>query len=581
MKKERGIYLILCLGLLTYVVLRAIHVPLVHDEVATYIHYVHQGEFIPGDALVDANNHILNSFLSICADRLFGTSPLSLRLFNVLSFFVFAFYLFRLAFRVEDKLLRWGFIVALLGSHYLLEFFALSRGYGISMAALLGLIWHMQRYLSDHRSRDGVMIFVWLLLGLSANFSLLFVMLLSTGVLFIDKLINKRGSWVLILLMLAVLACGVKYTLKLKAVGALYYGQGPSFWAVTMQTLSRYLGGDDRVLPFIFAAIAIGCTLVYLLRPFSLKGFLRSDWIYHILFIGSICGIFLAHFLFDTNYPEDRVGLYLYPLLIGAFIVSLNHLKSRWPQLRFLVLVLLFFPIHFLVNANLDHSDFWFRERVPEEFYSILEKEFEEREGAITLSGYHTSALTYFMGAHLAGQEVPPMASFDFPSDNSDFLLLRGMHEVTYDMEAFELLSTDSPSGNTLWKRKDLKQKIPLDQFEASGLEMESQEYHNLFKIKLAGDQNYAVSFDVTYTTDEFPADINLVLSSKDDQGTDQQYIPHSFGWRQDAPTLSDRGMLYVNGSGSGEDEILFYLWNIDKVALQDLTYRASIYRLD
>lgn len=581
MSKERGLYLILCLGLLTYVVLRAIHVPLVHDEVATYIHYVHQGEFIPGDALVDANNHILNSFLSICADRLFGTSPLSLRLFNILSFLVFAFYLFRIAFRVDDKLLRWGFILALFGSHYLMEFFALSRGYGISMAALLGLIWHLQRFLSDHRFKDGLMIFVWLLLGLGANLSLLFVMLLSTGILILDKLRSKQGSWTLILLMLSVLGCGVAYTLKLKAVGALYYGQGPSFWVVTMQTLSRHLGGDDRILPFVFIALALFCLLVYLLRPFTLKRLLHEFWIYHILFIGSICGVFLAHFLFDTNYPEDRVGLYLYPLLIGAFIMSLIQLKTRWPKLRFLALGLLYFPIHFLLNMNLDHCDFWFRERVPEEFYSILENEFEESDGEITLSGYNTSTLSYFMGAHLAEQEVPPMASFDFPSQTSDFIFLRGKHDFTYNMEAFQLLGTDPPSGNTLWKRKVPKKKFPLEKHESTGLEMEGQEYHNLFKMKVPGGPNYAISFDVTYTTDEFPADINLVLSSKDEQETAQHYIPHSFGWRQDGMTLSDRGMLYVNGSGSGEDELIFYLWNIDAVALHDLSYHATLYRLE
>ncbi len=581
MNKERGLYLILCLGLLTYVVLRAIHVPLVHDEVATYIHYVHQGEFIPGDALVDANNHILNSFLSICADRLFGTSPLSLRLFNILSFFVFAFYLFRLAFRVDDKLLRWAFIVALLGSHYLIEFFALSRGYGISMAALLGLVWHLGNYLDTHRLRDGLTILFWMFIGLGANLSLLFVMLLTIGILLMDRLRTKQGSLLLILPMLLLILGSVAYTLKLKSIGALYYGQGDGFWQVTMETLSLYLGGEDHILPFILSAMALLSLLVYLIRPFSMAAFLKRNWLFHILLLGSLCGIFSAHMLFGANYPEDRVGLYLYPLLIGAVIQSLAHLKVRWPKLRFISLGLLYFPIHFLLNANLDHCDFWFRERVPEEFYTILSDEFKEKDAMVTLSGYNTTALTYFMGAQLAEQEVPPLVSFDFASDVADFVLLRGAHQQTFDMSDLELLSTDLPSGNTLWERKVKKEKILLDTSYASGIDLPNDEYHNLFKMKLPGDQNYAISFDVTYTTDEFPADINLVLSSKDDQGTDQQYIPHSLGWRQDDPTLSERGMLYFNGSGSGEDEIVFYLWNMDKVALHDLEYRASIYRLD
>ncbi len=42
--KQRSLYILLRLGLFIYIMQRALHVPLVYDEVAIYVRYVHRLE---------------------------------------------------------------------------------------------------------------------------------------------------------------------------------------------------------------------------------------------------------------------------------------------------------------------------------------------------------------------------------------------------------------------------------------------------------------------------------------------------------------------------------------------------------
>jgi hypothetical protein len=49
--------------LMSYFLLRAWFVTPMHDEVATFYHYIETGEIWGDQALKDANNHLLNSWL--------------------------------------------------------------------------------------------------------------------------------------------------------------------------------------------------------------------------------------------------------------------------------------------------------------------------------------------------------------------------------------------------------------------------------------------------------------------------------------------------------------------------------------
>ncbi len=575
-------YLLLCLGLIVYALLRCIHVPLVHDEVATYIHYVHPQEFLPGQSLVDANNHLLNSALTIVSDVVFSTSAISLRLPNLLALLVLCFYTYRISQNFKSSLLSWFFVLSILGSHYMIEFHALSRGYGLSMAFLLGMVHHLQRFMNETRVRDGLLIVVMMFLALSANLSLLFVSIMVVMVLVyrILKINLLSKYWYVIAGSAIVIGAAIKHSFWLKSSGALYYGEGGGFWENTMETLSLYLAGNDTILPYIFLSIFLFSIVVLLLGRRSILALMDSQWCFHILLSGSLCGIFLAHILTETNFPEDRVGLYLYPLLMGAFITSLDDLGLKWSKTRYLGSIILIFPIHFLLNINLSHVDHWSMERVPEEFYDELEK-FKELNGHMpTLSGYHTTALSYFMAGYLESRNVPALVHTGFPSEIADFIITRRAEEDLV-FEDYQIVAEDGPSENKLWRRTQSLKRTKVDSKEGHHDSMKDLQFLEFMKLKVAGTSHWAIDFEVSYTTEDPIAKAHLVMALNNSDQEPVRYIPFELDWRQKGKAVKEEAVVFAKGSGDGEDELKFYLWNIDQKVLNNLDYKVQLYRLE
>src|SRR5262245_25321341 len=86
-------FIFLCCAV--FVVLRAIHVPMIHDEAATFFIYTRTGQFLPWVAHWDAGNHVLMSALSVPAYHLFGPAPWALRWFAVASYGLYGWYAWR------------------------------------------------------------------------------------------------------------------------------------------------------------------------------------------------------------------------------------------------------------------------------------------------------------------------------------------------------------------------------------------------------------------------------------------------------------------------------------------------------
>src|SRR5690606_29699465 len=81
-------------------------VPFNHDEMATFVMYVQNGEFWPYHAIEDANNHFLNSGLTYVSFKLFGDSLFALRLPNLAAFALMALIIYRFLFLLKTNAAR-------------------------------------------------------------------------------------------------------------------------------------------------------------------------------------------------------------------------------------------------------------------------------------------------------------------------------------------------------------------------------------------------------------------------------------------------------------------------------------------
>ncbi|NNC82023.1 MAG: hypothetical protein HKN79_00460 [Flavobacteriales bacterium] len=578
--KERVVYGLLCLFLFLYIILRSIHVPLVHDEVATYVYYVLSGEWVPWLAHVDANNHTLNSLLSIGFDRLLGTHSWSLRLANGLGFIVLAVYVFKFSRRYSHPVFRWAFILGILGSHYAIEFFALSRGYGLALAFFIGVLYHFEEYLSTRKSAQVWALSVFMLLCLSASLTYLFPCLIL-GALLVIRATNsssERRAIIPVLWTILVLIFAVALSFWLKSHGALYYGSEGNFWNRTLSSLGRYLVGDGSVAPYALLGMGlfVFVDLMQYRTHFPLGQAIAARFI-HLLLLGSVMGIFLSHYILGTHYPEDRVALYLYPLLIAGFIQAVQELSISQAAKTAVASLLFVLPIHFLLNMNLDHVDFLYRERVPASFFAEIEN-FESEEGRLpSVSGYHTMTLSYMMSARLDGHSVPAMVHHNYPESDADFILLRADDGLTAP-PGHRQVTFDEVSGNSLWREASASRMELLTTREATGQELQS-EFYELLRIKVAGEGHYLAELTVEYPDGSPPTPLTVVLNIQNPQKETVAYVPYQMDWRyeQDDPVL--RTTLFADGDGQAENELVIYIWNREQVPVKGLDHRLRIFQ--
>jgi 4-amino-4-deoxy-L-arabinose transferase-like glycosyltransferase len=130
-------YAVIALVAFVIVAIRSYAVPLSHDEAATFFFFIQSGNYMPFYSQVDANNHVLNSFLGNICFHVFGDSPFALRLPNLLGFVIMIVATYSISKHLRQLGSKVFLTAALLFSFHWLTFFSACRGYGLSMALLI------------------------------------------------------------------------------------------------------------------------------------------------------------------------------------------------------------------------------------------------------------------------------------------------------------------------------------------------------------------------------------------------------------------------------------------------------------
>jgi hypothetical protein len=189
-----------------FVASRAIRVPFTYDEAASYIRYIDTSASSVFDTNLlsvfnfeVATNHFLNTVLTKVSYIIAGRSEFSLRLPNLLGY---AFYLGFASFilrRLSNSLIALcGFLLLNLNP-YLLDFFALSRGYGLSLGLMIGSLFFLLRFLQSFPT-DGVdgldlsRAFAFACAAVAANFALFNVYLSILVVVVIAAVLRYRRA---------------------------------------------------------------------------------------------------------------------------------------------------------------------------------------------------------------------------------------------------------------------------------------------------------------------------------------------------------------------------------------------------
>jgi hypothetical protein len=581
---ERNFYWALFIVSWAYLWLRAAFTQLIYDETSTFFRYVYISEILPYSSDLSANNHVLNTILSYVAYSLFGANSLVFRLPNVLSYVLFFYFLVRLGSYTRNRVLRVSLVVVLVFTHNFIEFFALSRGYGLSIGLLMPALWYLSKALNQASAKDYLLALLFAALALSANLTLIntviiFISLLSLKLL-IDKNVTLAKAWKHWALILIVGAGPVVYfaifTFTLKAAGELYYGDSTGFWAVTVNTLIETLFGSKNwlvgiLVGFYFVGMVLAGGWFFFKKTGVQKLFNPRLLLFYFL-VGNILAAILLKQFFGVNYPQDRTGLYFVVFFLGSlfFITDLAVEQFQTKAPVFILIPLLFIPVHFLMSMNLSYNSIE-PHKIPDRFYDKIYESYIPGEAPPTVGGYRIRELRWAYLNYSHGGLLGKLHWTFYPSRIEDFQIVDTSYfkdwRTTYDSIDYE-----TTSGFYLLKRKSEIPQQFIDQKNNIAFDQPSDaKYYSLFKVNVDTLQGETVEviFDINFKTAARPFRSWLVASVADAQGQElrYEYLPLDWlrkNWEGESGHIINNMIVPIPDNAA---TLNIYIWNIDEVS--------------
>lgn len=335
---------IVLFGIVFFTVLfKLIYVPITHDEVSTTFTLKNSSfwELITYNDPVP-NNHILNSILTKLVVSVTGVSQISIRVVNLIFFGVFALGTWRIS-KTLFSLKSYFFIPASLifiTNPYLLDFFSLCRGYGISVAFCTLSLSYLISGFSLKVNKHIWWALIFSSLASYANFTLLYFWSSTIIVAFLYFIIYRKELrlgliknviWLLILSLIYGVMIALPI-LKMTSTNQFRFWNSNGFYTDTFYPLVKESLYGSKALFFqlyeVISYLAIGIlffNFCYLILK-SRKKELRTKLIQNPIFVTTLIllltvTINIAHaFLLDSPYLSGRTALFYYPLFVGCFI---------------------------------------------------------------------------------------------------------------------------------------------------------------------------------------------------------------------------------------------------------------------
>lgn len=444
---------VLLLGLLSYLLLRAWYVVPMHDEIATFFHYIETGKIFEQGMVFDANNHFLNSYLG----RFFYLIGLDhyffYRLGNVLAFVLYFFGIRALLKPLPDIRIRFLLLLSCTSVPFVLEYFAYSRGYGMGMAFFVWVLYYAQLFAKERKVGQAFKLAFF-------TFFMLFSNLIFTGTFCLVLLLlllvylkerkqysvrEKRVFASAVIALLLSVAPLMAYSFFLKKIGALYYGSLAGLWEVTGKSLSNVVFfADYQWLKTLFAILLLAGLIFYVLRLFrqSLWDFLdETENLLASFFYGNLAIILVLAWVLKVNYPEDRAGMYLIPLSI--LLIGFRSQRIKWTKP--FSYGMLFFPLTLVFSLSLSTSVFSPDVRMNEWFYKEVRKRITADKNVVV---YPTMHLSWHWFEREQQSKIFPNVSSEFDPEFDVIITRMDKLPKNFDWQELKLITNDRETGH-------------------------------------------------------------------------------------------------------------------------------------
>ncbi len=406
----------------SYVVIRGFSLGITHDEALTY-------KIIQGDEILrnTANHHWLNTHLSAFFSSLFGAKEFVLRLPNILSFIVFWFYLYRIAKTfLSSSFTQIALIFLLCGNPFVLDFFSLCRGYGMSLAFITASLYYLFRIYQSKNHKNGsnhAFAMLFAILALAANLNTLNYFLIAFALVLLNLILTKPKYWItwfsgITLVCAMTLFFGLDQLFFLKNKNELYYGSGRMSLTIdNMFFSSLYLleGFKELIVLRYLLYISILAAAVVAVRK---KELFNPGMIALVVLSSIVLALFLEHLLFDALYPIGRSTLYIYPVILLTLLLNFEEIRFKWFRAAILTLSWTFISLN-LFTVNFSQTITWPEDQHVKEGMLLVKNDIRDKEThTISCTWIYEPMINYYRLEY----QVPVHAVFrDGISDSTEY----------------------------------------------------------------------------------------------------------------------------------------------------------------
>lgn len=381
--KSNTFILLVGIAVFSFITVKATISSFTHDESFSYLHYVHtsfmdiisfQGNY--------TNNHILNSLGMKYSEKLLGSSELVLRLPNLIMFAVYLSYCF-LFLRTQKAWIFIGMFVVLSTNTYLIDFFGLARGYGLSIGFMIMSIYHFIQSFHNQKTKNILLFHIASVLAILSSFVLLdvyFLLLIIYNLItYIDCKITSQQKFywwsvnkIHIIPLLTIAVVLYEPIRKVFLFSRLDFGGKTSFYHDTATYLANYFvnefplnSNELSILNAGITCIVLGTT-IFISRMIIIRN--QSFWrenkaliILNILIVLLVSIITFQHLIFNADYPIARFSIFMLPILMLQFGFLLSFLAKRNYKLVAVstIIIAFFVSTGLLTRANLRSCYEW------------------------------------------------------------------------------------------------------------------------------------------------------------------------------------------------------------------------------
>lgn len=474
--KKDALYWLIGLFFVVYLVARAIILPITIDEGGTYFNAVPRSVWsIITYQDPSPNNHIVNTLFIKIFVQLFGTSSLIVRLPNILGFVLYYIIAVLWLKRLNgNKIFVLFGIIVLTCNPYLLDFFGLARGYGLSLSFLFISMYQIFLYFERKQIKNIYYAFILAAIGVYCNFTLLsfYISLLSVTTLMLIQInwnsplsaVFKKFLIIFFITGLLALLCYTPIS-KIVETDQLKYWSSNGFYTDTLIPLlgAMQYGNPqfEKIGLRVYAGIIIGVIILlgtYVFTKNIKQHFnLSSDILLFSfsVFIGTLVIIFLQFILFDTPFLNARGSVFLYVLFIIPVIYFTQRfyaINKKWKTA--VILPFLFLGIfHFVRTLNLYNCrEWWFDADTKKVLHYLDAMEGKKEISLNTYWIYNTSFQFHIQNDEWNNIELAPYHQDLQPEGNYMYYYCERAQISELEKNYVEVISFNS--GNNVLMRK-------------------------------------------------------------------------------------------------------------------------------